>query len=251
MVSGRALYRQLADASDKNARELLRNAYDLKSWGSRGHACSLAVLAIEESAKAFVYYIASEGVVRIVRKNPNNLTTYKESDLLDHEFKHLLITGLLEDIINYGPFYEAIARIQKESLSRADVVRTIYRAIHAHQRQRLDFQSGGKRADEVKRIFQTLKTLNRMKNQGLYVGHKGNHVLAPNAVERKELKSVLDLADIVVEVVSISIKSGLDPAMKRAQVEELRKTARKFRRLRARKPTKAASKKDGEDMAQA
>jgi len=95
----------------------------------------LAVLAIEESAKAFVYWVASEGVVRIVKKNPNYVTTHKESDLLDHEFKHLLITG------------------------------------------------------------------------------------------------------------------DLYPAIKGTQIEELRKTAKKFRRLRARKPTKVASKKNGEDMA--
>jgi len=56
----------------------------------------MAMEDIRAAYKAGVYYIASEGVVRIVKRNPNYVTTYQESDLLDHEFKHMLIKVQLE-----------------------------------------------------------------------------------------------------------------------------------------------------------
>src|SRR2546422_2525101 len=78
MVAGRALYQRIADASSANARQLVRDAERLASAGSRGHASSLAILSIEESAKAIVYYLAAQGVYRIVKKKPNYVTTYRK-----------------------------------------------------------------------------------------------------------------------------------------------------------------------------
>lgn len=233
MVSGRALYRQLADASDKNARELLRNAYDLKSVGSRGHACALAVLAMEESAKALIYHIAAEGVVRIVKKNPNSVTTFRESDLLKHEFKHALISSELAHWINYAPFYDAINSITKDRLHRKEVEAMIVRAIHGHRRLQIELLSGGKAAMEAQQVFKLLESLNRRKNDGLYVGHAGRRLLAPNSITRKELKDVLDLADTIVSILSQVIRERLKPIQKSVLMEEMRKSAKQIKRIRS------------------
>lgn len=233
MVSGRALYRQLADASDKNARELLRNAYDLKSWGSRGHACALAVLAMEESAKALIYHIAAEGVFRIVKKNPNNVTTFRELDLLKHEFKHALISNELAHWLNYAPFYDAINSISKNKLHRKEVEAMIVRAIHRHKRVQIELLSGGKAAKEARQVFNLLESLNRKKNDGLYVGHAGRRLLSPNNITRNELKDVLDLADTITSIFSQAIREGIDPTQKKVMIEELRKSAKQIRRIRS------------------
>jgi len=233
MVSGRALYRQLTDASDKNARELLRNAYDLKSWGSRGHACAIAVLAMEESAKALIYHMAAEGVFRIVKKNPNYVTTFREADLLRHEFKHALIAAELADWLNYAPFLGAINSIAKDRLRRKEVEALITRAIHAHRRQVIEFRSGGKVAKETQQMFNLLESLNRRKNDGLYVGHTGGRLLVPNSMTRKELKDILELADTITSVFSQVVRERLAPTQKSVLIDEMKKSAKQIRRIRS------------------
>src|SRR2546422_11206855 len=95
MVTGRALYQRIADASSANARQLVRDAERLASAGSRGHASSLAILSIEEPAKAIVYYLAAQVVYRIVKKKPNYAPTYRKEDLLQHRDRHALGPNLL------------------------------------------------------------------------------------------------------------------------------------------------------------
>lgn len=235
MVSGRALYRELAVEALSNARELLRDAKKLKSFGSRGHACSLAILAIEESAKALVYLIASQGMIRIVKKNPNNVTTFRESDLLKHEFKHALIAAELEDWLFYGPFYESMARVSNRRVLRSKAGTEILRAIHTHKRQRVEMVSGGKAAQEAKRLFEMLGRLNELKNQGLYVDHEGGHLLTPNRLDIKVLGHVIELAEAMIWIFSDAVKEGLDPTVRKVLVEEMRKSAKQVKRIEERR----------------
>src|SRR5438093_9141861 len=72
MASRRVLFRTLAEESLGNARRFFLDAKRLRRVGSRGHAIAFAVLSIEESSKALLYRGVAEGVLRIVRKNPNH-----------------------------------------------------------------------------------------------------------------------------------------------------------------------------------
>lgn len=231
MTSGRALYRQLAQASASNARNLLLDAIALKKRGSRGHSCSLAILAMEESAKALIYSMAAEGVLRIVKKNPNNVTTFREADLLEHPFKHALITGELADLLNYAPFYEVVGSIEEDKMRKEDIEAKLVRAIYAHKRQAMDLRSGGKTAKEVQRMFGLLESLNQKKNGGLYVGHTDGRLLVPNGITKTELNEVLELSETITMFFSQLVRRGIDPTRKMVLMEEMRKNARQIKRI--------------------
>jgi len=233
MVEGRALYQRVAEASASNARQFLRDAERLASTGSRGHASSLAILSIEESAKAIVFYLAAQGVFRIVKKKPNYVTTYRKEDLLDHRYKHALVSNLLSEAIFYAPFYAGLARIRRTTFSRDEVHEIIQRGVHAHKRARIEF-SAGRSAKEIKKLFQLFETLSSRKNRGLYVDDTDGNLLQPNDVSRNELREVIELGWSVADMVSESIGNALPPAQRKLLQNSGRELAADIRKIKKR-----------------
>jgi AbiV family abortive infection protein len=234
MVYGRELYRQLADKSGANARELFLDALALKKRGSRGHAIAFSILAMEESAKAYMYRLAAEGVIRIVKGKPNNVTTFRESDFLKHPFKHAIITNELADMLNYAPFYQVISDISKGRPRKAEIKAKMVRAINSHRRMTIELRSGGPASKEVKRLFDLLESLNQKKNDGLYVGHGDEQISEPNNTAKNDLSEVLDLAETVVAFFSQFAQGAIDPKEKKVLLDEMRKTARHVKRIERR-----------------
>ncbi|OLD91821.1 hypothetical protein AUG86_00145 [Euryarchaeota archaeon 13_1_20CM_4_64_14] len=238
MVAGRALYQRIADASSANARQLVRDAERLASAGSRGHASSLAILSIEESAKAIVYYLAAQGVYRIVKKKPNYVTTYRKEDLLDHRYKHALVSNLLDEAIFYAPFYASLARLRRKTFSRQQVHDIIQEGIHQHKRARIEFTVGPS-SKKIKKMFQLFETLNARKNRGLYVDDLAGKVLKPDEVSREELRDVIDLAWSVADLVTDAIGETLPPTQRKLMQEAGRNLAADIRKIK-RKQAKTA-----------
>jgi AbiV family abortive infection protein len=233
MPSGRHLYRLVSAAAAANARQLIRDARNLKSIGSRGHACSLAILSIEESAKALVYYTASEGVYRLVEKNPNYVTTYRKKDLLDHRFKHAIVSAFLADWMFYLPFYSILEGKRKDTFRRSEVEQLLQKAIHSHRRHRIELSSGGKATQELNKMFSLLESLNDKKNRGLYVDHTDCAVLRPNGLSAKETQHVLSIAEMVTQMVSEIVRVSIAPEQKRILVDEARRLAQQLKRLKS------------------
>jgi len=235
-MASKSDYERIAQASISNAKRLLRDAKELKSLGSRGHACASAILALEEGAKALIYFSASQGIIRIVEKNPNNVTTFTENDLMKHEFKHLIVAGEFEDWIDHGPFYAAMQGIRKDKLEKKEVVAVIHKAIHAHRRLKMDLATKSSMyAKEVTALHEVLSGLGIAKNKGLYVDHREGKMSIPADTDKKKLEHVIALAEVVLTVIGVSIKSRMDPYQKKVLVEEMRKTATQWRRIRSKK----------------
>lgn len=236
-MTSREEYSVIAGASLTNARRLLRDSKKLRSTGSRGHACSSAILALEEGAKALVYFSASQGILRIVRKNPNYVTTFTESDLMKHEFKHAIVASEFEDWIGYGPFYAAMQNIRKGKLDKNEVVGIIHKAIHAHKRLRIDLMTKSSRyAKDVARMHEALKDLGILKNKGLYVDHRKGKMSIPMDIDKRKLDDLIDLAEVVLTVLGVSLRGRVDAYQKKVLMEEMRKSAAQVRRIMSRKP---------------
>lgn len=242
MVAGRKLYQQIAEAASANARQLLRDSKRLSTRGSRGHASSLAILSIEESAKAIVFYMAAQGVFRIVKNKPNYVTTYRKEDLLDHRYKHAIISNMLSDAIFYAPFYAPLTSLRRKTYTREQVHDVVQRGIHAHKRAQIEF-SAGKSGKDLRRMFELIGMLNHRKNRGFYVDDSKGKVLRPDELGRKELAEVTGVADLVVGLASEAVHEQLPAARKKVLVEEGRKLAAELRKMRKMKPpaTTAAS----------
>ena len=183
-----------------NARQFFADAKRVRRVGSRGHAIAFAILSIEESAKALIYREVAEGVLRIVRKNPNHVTTFTESELLNHRFKHGVLANAIVEWLRYGPFYEVAAGLQKPSFSKTEVRELFLGAVYAHRIMQVDLQSGGRAAREVQRILNLLERLNDLKNRGLYVDHSNRRISTPKNVRTSELREVLELAEGAIEI---------------------------------------------------
>src|SRR5437867_5933579 len=121
MASKRDLYQTLAQESVANARWFLADAKRLRRVGSRGHGAAFGVLSIEESSKALIYRMVAEGVLRIVRRNPNHITTFTENELLNHQFKQQVLANAFGEYLRYGPFYEAAESLRKPKFSKTEV----------------------------------------------------------------------------------------------------------------------------------
>ena len=216
MPSKRDLYRRLCSESARNARHFLNDARKLKRGGSRGHAIALAVLSIEESAKARTYHEATEGILRVVCKNPNHMTTFQEKELLDHRFKHAVLANVLADYFRYAPFYEVIENLRKPSLSKDEVREIVVGAVHSYRLLQVDLASGGRAAREVQSIFGLLERLNELKNRGFYVDHASGQVLLPNDLSTRDLERLLELAEgtleITTEIVHPSLRGARETA---------------------------------------
>src|SRR5438132_3369402 len=160
MAAKQVLFRRLAEESLANARRFFSDAKRLRRVGSRGHAAAFAVLSIEESSKALIYREVAEGVLRIVRKNPNHITTFTESELLNHQFKQRVLANAFGEYLRYGPFYEAAESLRKPKFSKTEVRELFLRAVHAHRIMAVDLQSGGRATQEVQRLGSLLDRLN-------------------------------------------------------------------------------------------
>src|SRR6266566_1201071 len=202
MPTGRSLYRRIADAARDNARQFLRDAERLASAGSRGHASSLAILSVEESAKAVVYYLAAQGVYRIVKRKPNYVTTFREQDLLNHRFKHAIVSNIFSEGLFYAPMLAQVSRLRKQEFTRDEVQQIMQKAVHAHRRLRIELASGGHATKSIKRLFELLESLDSHKNRGLYVDHQRASVSDPQEITRSQMREILDLAMEVFDMAS-------------------------------------------------
>jgi AbiV family abortive infection protein len=234
MAPKRVLFRTLADDSLGNARRLFADAKRLKRVGSRGHAIAFAVLSIEESSKALLYREVAEGVLRIVRKNPNHLTTFTEGEILDHRFKHGLLSNAILEWIRYGTFYEVAEGLRKPRYSRAEVRDIVLRAVHAHRITQIELQSESRAAHELKRQLDLLAGLNDLKNRGLYVDHIHGKISRPSDIRPSELEAVLDLSKAAIEISAEALRRNYSEREKRLQRDANKALLATIRRARRR-----------------
>jgi len=195
MSSKQNLYQTLARESVANARWFLADAKRLRRAGSRGHGAAFAVLSIEESSKALIYRLVALGVLRIVRKKPNHITTFTEGELLNHQFKQKVLADAIGEYLRYGPFYEVAESLRKPKFSKTEVRELFIRAVHAHRIMQVDLRSGGRATQEIERLGSLLDRLNELKNRGLYVDHSSGRILTPKDTRTGDLGEVLDLAE--------------------------------------------------------
>jgi AbiV family abortive infection protein len=224
-VRGRKLYLRLAQASFENAVEHFNDAKSLRRRGSRGHACSLAILSIEEAAKAFLYKLAGEGVYRIVAKRPNSISTYSETQLFDHKFKHAIMARLLFSGLLYSPIRRVLAKTRRTSFSRKQVELMMADLLHEQEMLNIRLHAGGQGIDRVKQVFGILERSNEAKNAGLYVGHENGRPSTPNSLPKPELDKVIGLAGAVLDGVGDLIRSRMAPEVKRQAAASLREVA--------------------------
>jgi AbiV family abortive infection protein len=210
-MKGRRVYRVLAEAAVENARSLMRDSRALQRRGSRGHAVSLNVLAIEEGSKALVYKLAAEGVFRIVRRNPNNISTYRERDLHDHPFKHGIATRFLIAAVSFAPFHQALGATRKKVFTRVEVEAILRRAHSIQAIHIAELQRGGQMARKIVRYSQTFGRLNTLKNSGLYVGHPNGSLVEAHVLGRtrgREHRSALQRLRHQLAIVSVRRGDG-------------------------------------------
>ena len=219
MASKRNLYQGLAMESIANASWFLADAKRLRRVGSRGHGAAFGVLSIEESSKALIYRLVALGVLRIVRKKPNHITTFTESELLNHQFKQRVLANFFIEYLRYGPFYEATRGLRKPKYSKTEVQELILRAIHGHRVMQVDLQSGGRSAQEVQRLLSLLERLNDLKNRGLYVDHSNRSISTPKEVRTRELREVLELAEGAIEIATEAMRQSYSDREKELQRE--------------------------------
>lgn len=224
-MRGRALYLRLAAACLENAADHLNGARALRKRGSRGHAYSHAVLSIEESAKAYLYWLAGRGVYRIVTRNPNGISTYSEKQLFDHKFKHSIVARIVVQAILYAPVSRVLSKTRAKTFSREQVEAMLGDLIHEQELQQIRMQSGSREAKEVARLFATLERANERKNMGLYVGQREGKALLPNDCPRRELREGVELAGSVLEVVNEIVGSTLSREAKERAARALREVA--------------------------
>jgi AbiV family abortive infection protein len=231
-MRGRRLYQAVAEASVENARLLINDGKALRRRGSVGHACALAILGMEEAAKALIYKQAAEGVIRLVRRDPNNLSTYSEKDLLNHKFKHGAITRLLIGSVEFAPFLQTLAESRKKVFSRDDVAVILRRAHTRQWLQRTELDRGGKAAIELQRMLKTLARLDSLKNDSLYVGRVPNDVRHPSGIPPKEVSNVWEIANSVVKAAEETVAKPFSKDQRREFAEQLRILSAQSRRLK-------------------
>jgi len=233
-MRGRALHQATAEAALQNAKQLLRDSQVLRRRGSQGHACALSILGMEEAAKALVYKQAAEGLIRFVSRRPNNLSTYAERDLLDHKFKHGAISRLLVGAFEYRPFQATISETRKHTFTRAEV-EAMFRRAHTRQWiQTTELQSGGTAARELRKIFETLHRLDRLKNAALYVGREGREIRRPDATARGDFDRVRELSTVVVRAAEEIVSRRFTADQRREFALQLHSLSAQARRLRRR-----------------
>jgi len=238
MASKRNLYQTLAMESLANARWFLADAKRLRRVGSRGHGVAFAVLSIEESSKALIYRLVSLGVLRIVHRKPNHITTFTESELLNHQFKQRVLANFFVEYLRYGPFYEAAQGLRNTRYSKTEVQELILRAIHGHRVMQVDLQSGGRSAKEVQRLLSLLERLNDLKNRGLYVDHSNRSISTPKETRPRELREVLELAEGAIEIATEALHRSYSDRERQLQSEAnnaILSTIRRVQRRTAKK----------------
>lgn len=233
IMRGHRLYRALAEASLTNARRLRLDAKALQKRGSRGHACSLSILAIEESAKGIIYKRAADGIIRFVKKNGNGVTTYSEDHLKVHKYKHATISNLIGEAISFAPLQQTLAETRKATFSRAEVERLLRKA---HLNAKLfasELESESPSAKLLRNLFGLLSRLDFLKNAGLYVGRSGGRVQFPDKEVVADYADVADIADAMIVAAEIELRrvvSRRDREEQRFQLKALLAQARRLRR---------------------
>lgn len=244
-MRGRKLYLELAEASFDNAVKHYNDARALKKRGSRGHACALAVLSLEEAAKAYLYKLAGEGVYRIVSKEPNNISTFSESQLFDHKFKHGIIARLLVETLQSVPVRRVLSKTRKRRFTRAQVERMLADLLHEQAMQQIELRKGGKRVESVSKVFAILESLNDTKNNSLYVGHIAGKINRPDNLSPKRLSEVIDLSAAMLDGVGQILDLSLNPERRKQVALMVREIAAALRRAaKSSRPSSVALSKN-------
>src|SRR5437016_2772700 len=166
MASKRDLYQTLAQESVANARWFLADAKRLRRVGSRGHGAAFGVLSIEESSRALIYRMVAEGVLRIVRKKPNHITTFTENELLNHQFKQQVLADAVGEYLRYGPFYEVAENLRKPKFSKTEVRELFLGAVRKNPVMEAEDNSGSTTTQEVQSLSSPLSRIYDLDNTG-------------------------------------------------------------------------------------
>ena len=206
----------------RNSRALLRSAERLARSRSYGHATALAVLAIEEAGKGFLYHLAANRVIRFVKGKGNKVTALNERDLTFHDVKQSFVIGAIGQSLRYAPLYE-LARRAPTFKSRDQVLRYMERAIIAQTQWEMELSRPNSRlSKEVRKAFAILEELSSRKNRGLYVEPRGQAVQSPRHVSRREYEEVLRLAKEVIQGLATFSKRPISDEEREMLVEHRR-----------------------------
>ncbi|MFZ1023305.1 MAG: AbiV family abortive infection protein [Thermoplasmata archaeon] len=244
-MRGRRLYQEIARTAADNAAAFLQDAKSAFRRRNIGHSCSLGILAIEESAKAIIYKQAADGIVRFVKRKPNNVSTYSERDLLDHKFKHGSVATLMMGAIEYYPFVVALKSTRRKQFTREHAETLLHDAFTRQLVQRAELSRGGKSTRDLMSLFQTIAKFNDLKNGGLYVGREGASVSRPNEFVKVDVKIVGELALLLVKTAEHTVSTTFSVHRRRVLAEHLRLVAAQTRRVKklAPKPGRSTSDK--------
>jgi len=226
------LYREMANASLKNAIKLLSDSRKLRKSHSRGRACALAVLSIEEASKAHVYDWAADGIVRIVKKNPNHITSYCEDDLKKHKYKHRVVKEILMDFYEYYPFYELVKHVKKRKITNEEFVMHIHSGIESHKRWKLVVSKDEGLRERRQRAFKLLERMDSMKNSGFYVDRSSTRAHTPDEICLDDLDDLTEMADTLVLLTHLTLAKQRTSIQKKALADEKRKYATLARRYK-------------------
>lgn len=160
-----------------NAEELYQNAKILAEHNSHGTASSLLILSLEETIKAIIIKLHSEG-----------LKVYRidgvQKFVKDHRIRHQIAqfieigSGLLEAYEDWMEAKHKPPRFKYKWLNDAANV----------------FNAGIKFTPSLGRINK-LESFDDLKNQGLYSEYKDGLKLPSNIIEEKEFAEVLSIVD--------------------------------------------------------
>lgn len=192
------------DEAVRNAQHLLRSAEKLGRSRHYGFASALAVLAIEETAKALVYHLAANRLFRVVKGKGNGITTFNERDLNVHEFKQTFIASILNSAIRFAPLFTA-AQNPPRIASREELRRFLKAAILAQIRHEFELARPNSQLQAgVRNLFRLLGELNTRKNRGLYVDANGSQLSLPRHTSSKSFEEVRSIArDLINEIDSV------------------------------------------------
>ncbi|MCI4327209.1 MAG: AbiV family abortive infection protein [Thermoplasmata archaeon] len=176
------VFQKMAAAAIQNARDLLDSAQAVASKSHFGHARSLAILGLEEGAKAYVYRGAALGVftfdasqagkTRLIAGEEVKLKFIVSEGALNskHPEKHSLDAGLEFTLTMIEGVFSALPRMlrgeQTDSLEPAEVFPGFEAKLDA--------------------LLERTENDNRRKNEGLYVRHIKEVVSSPSAVTQTE-----------------------------------------------------------------
>jgi len=158
----------------ENAEQWIKDAKSLIENSSFGHASALLRFGCEELAKAYLCWVSSERIFPIENKVVRD--AFKK-----HEIKNQLIIGLI-----YG---------------------LMWRSKHPLQIEPSD--------QEIIEAYNQLKAMivstEKMRQRAIYVNIIQNQVQTPLAITKKEVNSVLELAEILLKVVRYCIEEYPEP----------------------------------------